>query len=140
MSKYLKQAEQNVVNRAKAYNDFLEIIDALSRFGIKACSSQSKDKFFQGLQLMRDAIYTDQSMALRECFYFVGVGGKEAESYSKEMFKNAFGEDYSIMQFLEKWGNIPISYSALVEEEFRDECKQKIEELKNADENKPVQD
>ena len=140
MSKYLKQAEQNVVNRAKAYNDFLEIIDALSMFGSKACSSKSKDKFFQGLQLMRDAIYEDQSMALRECFYFVGVGGKEAESYSRKMFKTVFGEDYSIMQFLERWGNLPTSYSSLIEEEFRDECRKKIEELKNADENKPVQD
>lgn len=139
MSKYLKQAEQNVVNRAKVYNDFLEIIDAFSRFGNKVCNDRtSKDKFFQGLQLIRDAIYAEQSMALRECFYFVGVGGKEAESYSREMFKKVFGEDYSIMQFLDQWGNIPSSYKISTEEEFRFECKKKIEELENVNENKSV--
>ena len=70
MKPLLKQAEQNVVNRAKAYNDALEFVDALANFGNRACREHvGKPKFFEGLSMIRTAIRAEQSEAIRECFY-----------------------------------------------------------------------
>ena len=103
----LKQAEQNVVNRAKAYNDALEFVDALANFGNRACREYvGKSEFFEGLKLIRSAIRAEQSEAIRECFYFAGVGEGEAAEYSKQLFKHVFGGKYQVMSFLDQWGGI----------------------------------
>lgn len=132
MKSYLKLAEKHVIYRAKAYDDMLKIIDALNNFGNRACHEYvGKKKFFEGLSLMREAIYAEQSQALRECFYLVGVGGKEAEKYSIEMFEKVFCGDYAIMRFLEQWGDNPYSYKTKDEEEFKEECAEALKEAKS---------
>lgn len=128
MRKLLEQAEQNVVNRAKAYNDALAFVDALANFGNCACRDYvGKPKFFEGLKMIREAIRAEQSEAIRECFYFVGVGGKEAEEYSRQMFKHVFGGKYQVMDFLDKWGHTPSSYLTSEREAFEAECKEVID-------------
>lgn len=128
----LKQTEQNVVNRAKAYNDALEFVDALNNFGNRACHDYiARDQFFEGLKLIRSAIRAEQSEALRECFYLSAVGGKEVEDYSKQMFKHVFGGKFVVMSFLEEWGHVPSSYSTAQREALEAECKQAIKGMEN---------
>lgn len=127
----LKQAEQNVVNRAKAFNDALAFVDALRNFGNRACREYvGRDDFFKGLELIRKAIRAEQSEAIRECFYLVGVGGKEAEEYSKQMFKRVFSGKYQIMGFLDQWGHTPSSYKTVEREAFQAECDEAIAKIK----------
>ena len=131
---YVRQAEKNVVARAKAYNDALEFVDALVNFGNRACREHvGKPKFFEGLQMLRDAIRAEQSEAIRECFYLSGVGGKEAERYSKELFKEVFGGDCQIMSFLDKWGQLPSWYKTEDREAFQRECDDVIKYIEEAE-------
>lgn len=125
MSKsFLKQAEQNVINQAKAWGEAMEFIDALSNFGNRACHEYiGKGKFFEGLSMMRQAMYAEQSEAMRNCFNLVGVGGEEAATFSREKFKEIFSGKYCVMQFLDKWGHVPGSFKTEDKEAFIAECK-----------------
>lgn len=126
----LKQAEQNVINQAKAWADAMEFLDALANFGNRACHDYiGKPKFFEGLELMRQAMYQEQSEAIRNCFSFVGIGGEEAAAFSRERFKEVFSGKYQIMQFLDKWGHCPSSYTTAELEAFKAECKSAASEL-----------
>lgn len=126
----LKQAEQNVINQAKSWADAMEFLDALTNFGNRACHDYiGKPKFFEGLSLMRQAMYQEQSEAIRNCFSLVGVGGEEAAAFSRERFKEVFGGKYQIMQFLDKWGHCPSSYATAEREAFEAECKTAASEI-----------
>lgn len=132
MSKALiKQAERNVINQAKAWSDAMQIIDALRNFGNMACHDHiAKETFSEGVDLIRRAMYAEQSEALRNCFAFVGVGGEEAEKFSREMFMKVFDGGYSIMQFLDRWGHIPRAYKIEDKEKFKEEITDVVNEIK----------
>jgi len=125
----IKQAERNLVDVCRAFDDFMEILDAMQRFGNKYMKATIRDEFFEGLQKMYQATYQSHCMAIRDCFNFVGVGGDEAMKYSKEQFKKIFDEKERtcIMQFLDKYGRAPNSYQLKDEEEFRQQAKEIIE-------------
>jgi hypothetical protein len=127
---FLKQAEQNVINQAKAWADAMEFLNALQNFGNRACHDYiGKEKFFAGLTLMRQAMYQEQSEAIRNCFSLVGVGGEEAAKYSRDRFKEVFSDKYQIMQFLDKWGHCPNSYKTADREAFEAECREVASEI-----------
>jgi len=122
-----------LVNICKEFDDLMNIFDAIAAFGNKFCHEYiAREKFFQGLNLIRDAAYTEQSYAIRNCFSFVGVGGKKAIEYSRKRFEEIFDENErcSVMHFLDKYGRIPFTYMAEDEEEFRKQAKERIKEEK----------
>lgn len=134
MKDYIKEAEKNCVNIAKHMADMFKVIDALTVFGNRfftARSGGTNGDFFKGLQLMQSALYARYTRALADCFTFVGVGGKDAEAYSKQQFVELFGDNtYAIMQFLDKSGNHPSWYTVADEKAFREQAAQKIVGMK----------
>lgn len=131
---YIKQAEQNAINRSRYFCDVIKVLDLLGRFGNAATREHvGRKEFFDGLGKIRNAVYAEYVDAMKDCFMFVGVGGVEALEYSKEKFEEHFGEDrYLIMNFLDQWGQLPGSWSGKVEEEFKKQAKEKIENNKKA--------
>lgn len=127
---YIKEAEANVIRIAKSFEDFLSILDAFANFGNRMCHQHiGKGQFFDGLSMMRSAIYKEYRNALANCFIFVGIGGEEAIEYSRKKFEEMFNEDerYVIMDFLDKYGQIPNSYDIEKEEGFRRQAKNALD-------------
>ena len=80
---YIKEAEQNVINQAKFWYEFLEFVRSMEN-GIYNATDQwspGREKFTQASDLMRQAAYMEQQHALARCFALVGVGGKDAEKF-----------------------------------------------------------
>jgi hypothetical protein len=106
----IKQAEQNVINIAKSFQDFYQIIEAMEFFGIQFCKEWiGKENFFKGISLIRKAINAEQNNAIANCFVLSGVGGEAAKQYSKEMFEKYFDSksQYNVTHFLDKYGQLP---------------------------------
>lgn len=130
---YIKEAEQNLVNQAVAFQDIFKILEALERFGNTACKEHvGKNKFFDGLNTIKQAIYSEYVHTTSQLLMFTGIGGENALKFARQRFEDIFGQDrYAIMQFLDKWGQIPGWYKTTDEEEFRTETKKKIKEISN---------
>lgn len=131
-SKHIKEAEQNVLNQAKFWTDFLRFIDGMS-YGISARldSPQAKEQFAEGLTLLREAAWNEQQFALARCFALVGVGGKEAEKFSKERAKVLFGGGYSTIQWLDEWNRVPSYWLSSKNDEFKKELQEKLKDTNN---------
>lgn len=124
----LKECEKNVVNTAVAFETILNVLDGLRNFGMRACNDHlGRPKFFEGLELMRQGVYTEYVNAQRNCLLFAGVGGEDAKAYAKEKFTEQFGGKYNIMQFLDQWGRRPSYYDSVTEEQLKAEAKEAIE-------------
>lgn len=125
----LRQAEQNVINQAKAWSDAIEFLDALSNFGNIACHEHiGRAEFFEGLKKMRRAMWQEQSEAIRNCFTLSGVGGEAAAAFSRERFKDVFSGKYQVVQFLNKWGHCPSYYTVDEMDRLKSEAKDAIED------------
>jgi len=126
----LKNAEKNCVRIAKHMNDTMKVVEALERFGSRFMYERFEGNNFQeGVRLIRDALYAKYIRSISDCFLFVGVGGKDAEDYSKEQFKKLFGDKQNaIMHLLDQYGNYPSWYKSDEEKELR---KQGMKKLKN---------
>lgn len=129
MSDLVKQAERNLINTAKTFEDVLQLMDALNHFGNAACHQYvGQEQFFEGLNKMRMALLNEYSHAMSQCFIFVGVGGEEAQEYSREKFMDYFGEDgITVMHFLERFGHMPNSWNINDEKEFKKQARSKID-------------
>ena len=124
----LKECEKNVVNTAVAFETILSVLDGLRNFGMQACNDHlGRPKFFEGLELMRQGVYTEYVNAQRNCLLFAGVGGEDAKAYAKERFTEQFSGEYNIMQFLDQWGRRPSYYDSVTEEQLKAEAKEAIE-------------
>jgi len=126
----IKKAEKNVVNIAKELSDSIEIFKSLSGMGNMIKNEERRNKYFNGLSKMRMAIYEQYIEAISDCFIFAGVGGEEAQKFSRELFEKRFNPDnrISVMNFLEKWGHTPRSWKVNDEKTLRDEAMQLVEE------------
>jgi len=127
-SKFIEKAERNLVNICKMWDDVDCFTDALQTFGNRMTHEYiGKKDFFDGLQLIIRAISAERADAIAKVFCFVGVGGEEAKEYSKKQFEDIFGEKnhikYSIMHFLDKYGQTPSWYSEEDDKEFRKQAK-----------------
>ena len=124
----LKECEKNVVNTAVAFEAILNVLDGLRNFGMRACNDHlGRPKFFEGLELMRQGVYTEYVNAQRNCLLFAGVGGEDAKAYAKEKFTEQFSGKYNIMQFLDQWGHRPSCFDSATEEQMKAEAKEAIE-------------
>lgn len=132
----IKKAEKNILFAAKEAELTIKFIDALSNYGNKAFPRHDTDMcihFFEGLQMMRNAVYTLYMHKIVDCFNLVGVGGRDVINYSKEKMKKIFDDKYNyhVMQFLDKYGNIKSHYSEEDEKDFRQEVKEALESEPN---------
>lgn len=125
---YIKKAEQNVINQAKFWHEFLEFVSSMES-GINNATdrwSPGCEKFAQAFDLLRQAAYAEQQHALARCFALVGVGGKAAEQFSKERARKIFGADRSVVSWLDSWHRLPSSWRAEDEEGLRAELKERL--------------
>ena len=126
----VEQAEKQLVKDAKHYEDLLRVIEAIGSFGSRACHEYvGREDFMDGIRLLRIAIMKEQHRALSHCFIFAGVGGGEAEKYSREKFKGYFIDDedrYAVIHFLEEFSHMPTGWLVEDEEKFREEAKEKF--------------
>ena len=129
---YIKEAEQNVLNQAKFWTEFAEFVQSI-QIGIHSATdrySPGREKFDQAFDLLRRAAYEEKQHALARCFAFVGVGGKEAEKFSREHAKRIFGGKQSVIEWLDGWNRVPSSWLASDEEALKSELKKSIEDDK----------
>jgi hypothetical protein len=127
----LKQAEQQVVNRAIQLREINKILDALRSFSYKYCNEYVAGKEFdQGLQMMRSAIYREFADACCNLTIFAGIGGGEAEQFCRNEFKRLFSDEqrFAVMGFLESNGSNGHSYLTSDEEKLRQEAREQISE------------
>ncbi len=136
MSKsYIKEAEKNLVNQAIAFQDVMKIIEALHHFGSTACKEHiGRQEFFDGLRIMRQAVYSEYVNTTSQLLMFAGIGGESALKFAKQKFEDIFGTDkYAVTQFLTQWGQFPSWFKVEDEEAFRAEAKEKIKETRKTD-------
>jgi hypothetical protein len=129
----ISQAEQNLVNICRAFDDTQNFLDAMRNFGQHYITREAhKELFFEGLQKLNTAHQAAFSDAIRSCFTFTAAGSGEALAYSKERFKKAFGTDegmqIGIMNYLDRHGQIPQGWRTDVEDAFRKEAADIIEQ------------
>ena len=129
---YIKEAEQNVLNQAKFWTEFAEMVQSM-QCGIHNATdrySPGREKFDQAFDLLRRAAYEEKQHALARCFALVGVGGEEAEKFSREHAKRIFGGEQSVIEWLDGWNRVPSSWLAGDEEALKSELKKSIEDDK----------
>ena len=129
----LKEAEKNVVNHANLFNDLNEVVIALRQVGNKYCREHiARDKFFEGLSLMQSAIREEYAETCLSVMAFAGIGGKKADKFSKDKFKEIFNEKerYIVGHFL----NENLSYhrwNYKDAEQLRKEAQEEIKKIKD---------
>ena len=133
---YIKEAEKNVVNNARYCQDVIKVVEALRRFTYRFMDNRTDtaryNRAMSAFSEFRDAVYDQMNENIAKSFLFVGIGGEDALKFSREKFKEHFGEErYVVMHFLEEGGNLPMSWKKDVEEEFREQAKQKINQFNN---------
>ena len=127
---YIKEAEQNVLNQAKFWTEFAEVVRSM-QYGIHNATdrySPGREKFDQAFDLLRRAAYEEKQHALARCFALVGVGGEEAEKFSREHAKRIFGGNYSTIKWLDPWCRIPSSWMLEDEARFENELKEALKD------------
>jgi len=82
----LKKAEQNVINVCKELELAMKYIDAMANFGNVFFDRSESTKFFEGVSLTREAIYSQFTKRILNVLMFTGVGGEEAIKYAREKF------------------------------------------------------
>lgn len=125
---YIKEAEQNVISQAKFWHEFLEFVRSMES-GINNATdrwSPGREKFAQAFDMMRQAVYMEHQHALARCFALVGVGGERAEQFSKEQAQRIFGNNQSVIQWLDTWNRLPSSWMTEDEEGLRTELKERM--------------
>lgn len=127
---YIKEAEQNVLNQAKFWSDFIGFIDSLDYSTVNRLCDYSdrdtKELFNEGFRKLRAAAAQAESNALARCYMIQGVGGKEAAGYSKKVAGTIFKEDYSVMQWLDSFYRLPSSWNCEDEDNFRKEIDEEL--------------
>ncbi len=127
----VKKCEQNVVNIAKSFQTALDALQAFANMGNRYCKDHiAKKEFFEGFTIMRKALQIELTHAISDCIAFTGVGGEEALKYAREQFESTFvgKERYTVMQFLDKYGQIPRFYAQEEEQELRKQLKEVFEQ------------
>jgi len=88
----------------------------------------NKSKFFDGLNKMREAIYSRHCEALANCFPFVGTMNEDMIGFARETFVKRFGDkSMEIMSFLETYGTIPHAFSGSKRDEWQREIDNSLE-------------
>ena len=125
----LEEAEKNVIMQAKFFHDLLTFMDSFLYATINKMHGNEKNanEFSDGITRAKAAVYAEMQFAMARCFALAGVGGKEANRLSKEYANELFGGKYSNIQWLEKWYNIPGTWSQADSEKLQNELNNAIQ-------------
>jgi len=127
----IKEAEQNVLRLSRVWLEINSMLDALGSVGRNMTHDRiGRDKFFEGLDLMRQGVLLELAHALSQCFHIVGVGGEDVLRFSRERLREVFDEKdrHNVMVFLDKYGRWGGGYLVAADEEFRRQVKAKLGE------------
>jgi len=121
---YLEEARQNVLNLAYDLDLTMKALDAFVSAGYKYFDpmrqeDRDRNEFFTGLSMMRNALFNRYNQQMANCFALVGVANPEMLEFAKKKFKERFGGDYSIIEFLDKNGHLPSSWLSSEKDEFK---------------------
>jgi hypothetical protein len=116
MNEELKELEACVIERARFWDGYIDILVCLRDGGLRQADkmhawkvSPDERALKEGLQQAIDAALRLQRAELAECFMLAGVGGKRAEEYAKERAKEILGED--ALKFASTMGWVPTYWS-----------------------------
>ena len=138
---FIAEAQKRILETSLEINRAKTFLDALERFGWEVLNPRScggaagsSELFQEGVTKIRSALYSKMCETLADGFMFVGVDDG-LKDLALERLKKHFSEEKGkcrrdVMHFLERWGNVPSSWKAQDEEEFRGEVKQKIKKEK----------
>jgi hypothetical protein len=99
--------------------------------------SPGREKFDQAFDLLRRAAYEEKQHALARCFALVGVGGEEAEKFSREHARRIFGGKQSVIEWLDGWNRVPSAWLASDEEALKAEMKEALKETSDCEQTAP---
>lgn len=129
MGKLIKEATQHVLNRAKFFTDMMDVMDSMQHsVNNYANEYVGAPDIREGFAKVRAGLYKELQKQLADAFIFSGVGGDEAEKYSREQARRVFGGNYAVMQFLSKSGQLPRSWACATEEAFRKELEEALKD------------
>jgi len=116
MDKALKEMEARVIERAKFWDGYIDMLVRLRDGGLRAADktyswtlSPDEHALRDGLQSAIDAAMRIQQSELAECFMLAGVGGERAERYAKDRAEAILGED--ALKFASHMGWVPTRWS-----------------------------
>jgi hypothetical protein len=100
MDKELEELEPRVIERARFWDSYIDMLVRLRDGGIHQADKMHAWKvnpversLREGLQQAISAAKELQRAELAECFMLAGVGGKRAEEYAKERAEAILGKD-----------------------------------------------
>jgi len=127
---YLSKAKEVIIQTVSELTAALKYLDALSNFGSTVINRPNRDKFFQGISLLYEALHASYVESLSRSMYFIwsGKGDDPLVKLSKKIALKRFSKEdrYEIMDFLTTWGHLPGVYYTEDKEKFRNEV---LEEL-----------
>lgn len=132
MSSLIKEAEKNIIHICKDMHFYQDIVLALRKSASslfeRNANTDYADKFYEGIDLLLQAIYARQNELLSQCFIFTGVGGEDAKQYAFEQFKRRFDEkaQMEIMSLLDSCGVPMHSYLIDTEKKFRKDAREAV--------------
>jgi hypothetical protein len=116
MDKSLEELEQRVIDRAKFWDGYIDMLIRLRDGGINSADKMHAWKvnpvertLREGLQQAVSAAMELQRSELAECFMLAGVGGKRAEEYARERAEAILGK--ATMEFASTMGWVPTYWS-----------------------------
>jgi len=95
----------------------------------KSHECAGRGDIMKGFQLVVDGLLKEQNYALAKCFAVVGIGGEEAEEFSKQQAREVFGGKYSTIQWVDAWHRIPSHWLISQEEELEAELKEAVDKI-----------
>jgi hypothetical protein len=116
MDKALEELEARVIERAKFWDGYIDMLIRLRDGGLNSAEkmhawkvSPVEHMLRDGLQQAIDAAMRLQRAELAECFMLAGVGGKRAEEYAKDRAEAILSKD--AVEFASAVGWVPTYWS-----------------------------
>lgn len=133
-NKIIKEVTKNLKENALEMERMMRFVDAFRNIGFHMFdrSSDGLGKEFQeGLTKIRNAINGKYCQNMVNCFMWVGADD-DIKDLALEKLEERFDEKnrYIVMDFLEKYGNLPHTWKTKDENDLREEVKEKIKEQK----------
>lgn len=129
---FIKEAEQNVLNRAREMDMSLKLFDSFAYKYSGFMPERHRKDFSEKMQEVRKVLYSVYAESITELFIFTGVGGEEATNYARDKMKERFKDEpgevkYAVMGLLERNGKTSWYYNE-DEENFRNQVNEKVKE------------
>jgi len=116
MDNALKEMEARVIERAKFWDGYIDMLIRLRDSGLHQAdkmhawnANPTERVLREGLQQAIDAAMLLQREELAQCFMLAGVGGERATEYAKERAKAILGDE--VLEFASAMGWVPTYWS-----------------------------